>query len=157
MSRFTGKRKGVIRMAGNAEAEAIFAGKTLNEVGFTNELGDEDITISTGLLPDGKTQVKTLLVTVKGVTYACPLSRSFPADKMNDADFLLDCMFRKSFASIKEEDGFTAKTDSEGAVMLDQSKAYMSFGKPDGITYDNQEVLFKTTSTDKKKAAGALA
>lgn len=151
-SRFKKESTGVILVASNPEALAMFDGKTLNEIGFENNLADEDIEIAHSKLPNG-TKVKALMVKVNGKTYVVPFSRSFPEDKLNDADYLLDCMFRKSFVSAKEEDGITAKSNPDGSVVLDESRPYMSFGKPQGITFDTTEQLFK--DVDVKKAATA--
>lgn len=127
----------VVKLASQSvEARKMLNGKTLLQVAEIHGLTDEDVDFVT---TNGV--ILNLSLKIDGVEYLVPLSRSFPMDKKADPQYLLGCEFRESFISVKEADG-QPKRDESGAVILDETKPYLSFGKPSGITITSRESIF---------------
>lgn len=141
----------IILAVGNKLAMDMFGGKTLLHVGSQYDLNDTDIKMS---YSDNKgNEIPNLSVVVKGEKYLIPLSRKFPMDRLHDTQYLLKCEFRASFVSVKEDDGVTPKLDAEGNIILNESKPYITFGRPTGITITREEELF--AEVDAEKLAGS--
>ncbi len=140
----------VALVSGNPALTALFAGRTLHQVGSLNDLDDSDVTIA----KTGPDNIPNLCVTIDGVKHLIPFSYGFPMEKLNDADWFLRCEFRSTFKSFKQADGVTPAVDDEGNIQLDESKPYLSFGKPSGITINSETAAFGAVTAD-VKAGGA--
>jgi hypothetical protein len=131
-----------VLVAGNPVATALFAGMTLHQVGSLNDLSDEDVSIA----KTGPQDIPNLCVTIKGVDYLIPFSFGFSMEKLAEPDWFLKCEFRSSYKTVKLEDGVTPQTDEHGNLVLDETKPYISFGKPSGITINSKSAAFGTIS-----------
>lgn len=138
--RFNGVKTTLTLAASNPIAASIFGGKTLNQVGFQYGLSDDDISFKPSV---SRPDIWSLVVAIpEGVLvgetpasgeYVIPLSRKFDREgKATNPDYLLNCMFRTSHLSVKDDDG-APKVDEDGKVILDETKPYLTFGQPDGI------------------------
>lgn len=135
--------------AGNQAAAAIFGGLTLHQLGAKYNLSDDDIRKVSSTNPNNGQKIHQLAIKIDGTTYVMPFSRSFPMDKLNDAGYLLNCKFRTGFMSVKDDDG-APKTDEHGKMVLDNTKPYLSFGKPEGIVIEDDETLFAPLTEEEK-------
>jgi hypothetical protein len=142
----------IVLAANNPTARAMLAGKTLFQVGSQFDLEDKDVDFHPS---ETRPDITLLRLTIKGVNYVVYLSKGFPMEKLNDANYLLNCEFRESWLSKKEEDGVTPiYNETTGAIELDESKPYLSFGKPSGITIGEGMNVFAEPTVE-QKAGGA--
>ncbi len=132
---------GIILISENAEAMKMFGGKTLAQVGQEFDLTDEDVVFREVLVGGGR-NYQAIQVTINGTQYVSALSRNFPTDHMSDPNYLLGCMWRQSFRSVKEDDGTPKIDETTGKPVLDETRPYVSFGKPFGITLGEETSIF---------------
>lgn len=109
----------------------LWAGKSLEEVDATTTLKK----ISTGkkTLENGDTIHNLIIQFPKGDRIAFPLSRGFSESIEDDPTAILDGEF---YAANK----FNEDTDTEGEYPY-TGPLYMSFGKPSGLSFDEEETL----------------
>lgn len=120
----------------NPEIRKMLSGKTLLQVAEQNGLTDADVDyVNTG------NNIVNLSLRMNGREILIPLSRKFPETERYNPAYLLNCEFRETFLSVKDENGMPT-TDEHGNVVLDESKPYLSFGKPNGITITGRESIF---------------
>lgn len=131
----------IVLAAQSKSAHEMFAGKTLRQVGGELELNDEDVKWGIGINPKTNEEIKSLLIKKGEVWYQVPLSRGIKEDMLGNPELLLNCMFRAGFMSVKDADG-APKVDENGAILLDESKPYLSFGRPNGIVVARMETVF---------------
>lgn len=121
-------------------AHDIFNGKSLAEVGAEYDLDDTDVTIGFNVNPNNNEEIASLVIKVKGTKYSVPFSRNYSvAEATADADSLLNGRFRVNFMSVKNAQG--EATDEFTTT------AYMSFGKPGGLTIGREEKAFAVANT----------
>ncbi len=128
----------------------LFAGMTLDEVGFKYKLDSTDVKWSKGENPKTNQTIWALKLFNVGAdkkTYVIPVSRGLDHDKCADPEYLLACEFRGSFLSVKNDDG-TPKEDENGNVVLDENRPYLSFGKPGGFGNSEELDAFVVTEDD---------
>lgn len=135
---------------GIKEAHNALAGKTLAQVGAEQGLNNDDVDI-TPVKGRGDEYYDTLRITIGKTNYLVPLSRSFPKENIDNPEFMLNCMFRESFVTLKK-DGAVVQ-DENGKDILDESKPYLTFGKPNGITIGEGRVLFDEASMPEEEKA----
>lgn len=163
MSRFQNYVKSTPTLAGtNANAHKLLAGRSLGQVGQEYDLSDDDIGYMFSNNPTTNEEYISLKVVINGEKFSVPMSRNLDKDNLENAAYLLDCMFRTSFMSVKDEEGNPVIGNDGKVVLADgeegrELKAYMSFGKPDGIVFTREEKAFSDDEDDTKateKAAG---
>lgn len=123
----------------SAAGMELFAGKTLVQVAEEHNLYDDDFDFGYGTNPANNEEIQNLLIRIKGVDYQVPFSRS--VGRVETIDACHNWVFRKSFLSVKDADG-APKHDDNGKIVLDESKPYLSFGKPNGLTVERREKAF---------------
>ena len=142
---------GAVLASGNPAIINKLAGKSLFQVGSEFDLNDNDVDfVKTG------TDIVNLWLKIDGQEVLCAVSRNFPMERLNDADYLLNCEFRAGYRSVKAADGVTPEYDENGAIILDESKPYLSFGKPSGIVVTEHMNVFATPTVE-QRAGGPKA
>ncbi|HOV34627.1 MAG TPA: hypothetical protein PLS56_01385 [Candidatus Dojkabacteria bacterium] len=134
---YSGKGADVILAAQNSEIRERLQGKTLDQVGWTEELGDGDFKFVRSENPKNKQEIWSVRLTLGDVKVLVPLSRNFDMNKTKDPNWLLKCEFRGGFLSVKDDNG-APKYDEKGAIVLDTTKPYLSFGAPSGIVIQEE-------------------
>lgn len=144
----------VTLVVGNMAATSLFAGLTLHQIGGKFGLSDEDIKVVYSTNPNNQQRIRQLAIRVEGTTYVIPFSRGFDFAKLSDGGYLLNCKFRGGFMSVKDDDG-APKTDENGKTVLDTTKPYLSFGKPEGIVIEEEATLFAPMTEEEIAAISA--
>lgn len=133
-----------IVLAGQStKAMELLAGKTLKQLGLELDLADEDVKWGFGINPQNQQEIRSLLIhhPQLDVWYQVPVSRGLTPGHWENPAVMLNCMFRQGWMSVKDETG-APKVDENGVTVLDESKPYLSFGRPAGITVSRMENVF---------------
>lgn len=166
MNRFQNRKASIILASGNEEARQLFAGRTLDEVGYLNGLGDSDVKFGWSTNPKNGQEIPSLLIAIKDTKYSIPLSRKFNMDRRTDAEWLLKCEFRAGYKAVVNSDGtpMTKKVDGKDVAVLangedgTELQPYMTFGNPSGLTIEREEDAFAPmTEEEIARAKASLA
>lgn len=130
------KKKTTILVNDNITMFANWDTKTLVDLDNENLL--HNVTIGTGkYMVNGETkEISTLIVELADKRVAVPFSRNFDPSLL-EGDEITSCMFR---ITRKQLD-----SDKEGEYTGAQ---YMSFGKPSGITFEEEKSLINAEPVD---------
>lgn len=124
----------------DAQAHLLLGGKTLAQVGADNDLADSDL----AWLLNKEQDVVGIIVSIKGKEYEVPFSKAIIAEGKFTPDTLLDCQFRVTNVTLKDENGDAIEVD--GKIQYDETSAYMSLGKPGGSFFSKGEGVFSEES-----------
>ena len=130
----------VVLAVNDENAQHMLGGKTLAQVGAEFDLFDEDVKWGFSTNPKNGEEIRTLVLHIENKHIVVPISRQLTDEMMDNPEILTKCMFRKSFLSVKNDDGTPKMVD--GQIVLNEQKPYFSFGRPSGIVIERLENAF---------------
>ena len=139
------KSQSITLGSSDAAISSILSGKTLAQVANENQLTTEDVDFKASTIPNTNVKAVAVVLNINGARIAIPTSKGYLEWMENASDEqIADSMFRATFKAKKDDKG-NVILNEDGSPELDETKPYLTFGKPSGISYSETVRSFSET------------
>lgn len=126
------KKQSSVLVSRNEGAHAMFAGKTIGQIGQEFGVNENDFNFVDSVNPKNNETITSISIVINGVDYVFPMSRELSKQHETlDLETLLNCEARVSYLSVKDENG-QPKFTEDGKIVLSETEKTLSIGLPQG-------------------------